>query len=194
MRTLLSGAPGKKSWTDSILHYKRHGDFWPSQMTGQTEGAGLSPLDCEGMKSMGFVCSRCFLRGTSWSCYFVIGQDWDNWDTPIGNRSLRWSRRPGVPVWMWGVSHEGTLAQLREWGCDCQSGSWMIRQGDFLNISCAISSVRAIPCTRAVLFLLSFSKSILLLLANVFCIIQYLTFKKKSIFCYWKNFEKYLNY
>lgn len=116
-------------------------------------------------------------------------------------------------TWVWGGQRED-LVCLCVWG---GGGGWRVRweealvpaqgvqvwlpeqlldgqTGRFPQHLLAIRSVRAIPCTRAVLFVLS-QKSILLLLLNVFCIIQNLWhLKKKSVFCYWKKFEKYLNY
>lgn len=46
-RQLRVSEPRQESWTDDILNKNRHGDFWPSQINGQSEEAGFSPLDCE---------------------------------------------------------------------------------------------------------------------------------------------------
>lgn len=62
---------------------------------GDDDPQAFPCLDCEGMKAWRFLCLQSLLRGTSWSCYFVIAprwnnfKDWDIWDSVMGN--LRWS-------------------------------------------------------------------------------------------------------
>lgn len=124
-------------------------------MPGDTAGAEdsegrarlLHGLDCEGIKTQGYLCWGCLRGGTSSGSFCVpawwigcfLGQNF--WDSAMGN--VVWQGVWGVPVaggdpsghWscpLWrgfGLSS----GSLQHWECDRQGASWTVRLGSFLN-------------------------------------------------------------